>query len=343
MIAKTTITETTQVKMQLALKKQFQQWLFNRTSIISLIVLVPTHLCLAKTSGLFSFADGSSAIWPSSGVFLAALMLFGPKVWLPIFISDWIVCQTLFYHALPTSLLISIIDTAEVIGASLLMLHFVKRSYPFDRIASTLKYLLRLIPMPLVSSGLAVAVLSLLGISEWSDFWPVYRGWLCGVLAGEVVITPFLLSTWYSFKSRRWRLTDIQLIEFLIVLVLLFVIGLVTFAGTAPIEYVLIFPLIWSAIRFGPRESTFLALAMSVFSIYQTLHGHGSFAQSETAAAAVLLQSFIAAMTIATLVLSAAIQENRQANGNLREINEDLEHRVERRTEELTQISHHSQ
>ncbi len=80
MIAKTTITETTQVKMQLALKKQFQQWLFNRTSIISLIVLVPTHLCLAKTSGLFSFADGSSAIWPSSGVFLAALMLFGPKV-----------------------------------------------------------------------------------------------------------------------------------------------------------------------------------------------------------------------------------------------------------------------
>ncbi len=133
------------------------------------------------------------------------------------------------------------------------MLHFVKRSYPFDRIASTLKYLLLLIPMPLVSSGLAVAVLSLLGISEWSDFWPVYRGWLCGVLAGEVVITPFLLSTWYSFKSRRWRLTDIQLIEFLIVLVLLFVIGLVTFAGTAPIEYVLIFPLIWSAIRFGPR------------------------------------------------------------------------------------------
>ncbi len=79
---------------------------------------------------------------------------------------------------------------------------------------------------------------------------------------------------------------------------------------------------------------------MSVFSIYQTLHGHGSFAQSETAAAAVLLQSFIAAMTIATLVLSAAIQENRQANGNLREINEDLEHQVERHTEELSKTLH---
>ncbi len=181
-------------------------------------------------------------------------MLFGPKVWLPIFISDWIVCQTLFYHALPTSLLISTIDTAEAVGASLLMLHFVKRSYPFNRIASTLKYLLLLIPMPLISSGLAVAVLSWLGISNWSDFWPVYRGWLCGVLAGEVVITPFLLSTGYSFKSRRWRLTDIQLLEFLIVLGLLLGIGVAAFSGTAPIEYVLIFPLIWSAFGFTPEN-----------------------------------------------------------------------------------------
>ncbi len=79
---------------------------------------------------------------------------------------------------------------------------------------------------------------------------------------------------------------------------------------------------------------------MSVLSIYQTLQSHGSFAQGETAAAAVLLQSFIASLSIATLVLSAAIQENRQANSNLREINEDLEHRVERRTEELSQTLH---
>ncbi len=52
-MTETAMTETAEFTMQFSLKKQLQKWLFNRTSIISLIVLVPTHLCLAKISGYF--------------------------------------------------------------------------------------------------------------------------------------------------------------------------------------------------------------------------------------------------------------------------------------------------
>ncbi|NEQ45026.1 MAG: sensor histidine kinase [Leptolyngbya sp. SIOISBB] len=52
--------------------------------------------------------------------------------------------------------------------------------------------------------------------------------------------------------------------------------------------------------------------------------------------AAILLQSFVVVLTVATLVLSAAIQENRKANYNLKQANAELEHRVAERTEELS-------
>ena len=318
------------------LKKQLTRFLFNKTSLLSLIILLPIHLYLAKISSIFSFEDGSAAIWPSNGIFLAAVMLFGPRVWLPIFISDWIACEVLYYQSLPVSFSIAVIDTVEVVSVGLIILYFVKRTYPFGRIASTLKYLMLLPPVSALAAGLAVATLCLFETVSWDAFGPVYRGWLCGVLTGEVVITPFILCTWHSIQQQRWRLSSAQIAELAAVVGLLILIGLTAFADAVPIEYLLILPLIWSAIRFSPREASLLALIMSVIAIYQTLQGYGSFAQQDTTAATVLLQSFIVSLTVATLVLSAAIQENQQANSNLRQANEALEGRVEARTGELT-------
>ncbi len=318
------------------IKRYLRQFIFNKTSLLSLIVLLPIHLYLAKISGLFYSSDGSAAIWPSTGIFLAAMLLLESKVWLPIFISDWVASETLYYHDLRVSFPIAAIDTIEIIGVSLLILHFVKRTYPFGRVATTLKYLFLLLPITALTGGLATITLCLFGVSSWDVFWSVYRGWICGILTSEVVLTPFILCTWHSIQSRRWRLSASQVAELGAVLGSLFLTGLVAFAGAAPVEYVLIFPLIWAAIRFGPREVTFLALTMSIIAIYQTLNGQGSFAQSNSASAVVLLQSFVVSLTVATLVLSAAMQENQKANQNLRLANDELEQKVEERTEELT-------
>lgn len=319
------------------LQRQFSQLLFNKISIASLVILLPVHLYLAKISGIFAFDDGTAVIWPSSGIFLAAMLLLGHRVWLPIFIADWIAGETLYYHSLPVSFSIAAIDTIEVICVSLLILHFVKRKYPFGQISSTLKYLLLLPPVPLLTSGLAIAVLCLAGISAWADFWSAYRIWLCVILTAEVVITPFLLCIWHSIKSRYWKLPASGLVEFGVALGLLVLIGLTAFSEAAPVEYLLILPLTWTAIRFGPREASFFALVMSAIAIYQTLHSYGSFVQEEVSSSAVLLQSFMVSLTIAALILAAAIQENQQANRNLRQANDALESRVEERTEKLSE------
>ncbi len=183
------------------MKKLFGQLFFNKTSILSFVILLPIHFYLAKISGIFAFSDGSATIWPSSGIFLAAMMLLGPKVWLPIFVSDWIAGEALYYHSLPVSFSIAAIDTVEVIGVSLVVLHFVKRTDPFVRIASTLRYFLLLAPIPALTAGLTITTLCLFGVSNWDAFWSGYRGWLCGVLTGEFVITPFILCVWHSINQ----------------------------------------------------------------------------------------------------------------------------------------------
>lgn len=327
-------------------KTLLRQLLFNRRSLLSLSVLLPIHLYLAKVASIFAFPDGTGTIWPSTGIFMAALLLLGRRqLFIPVLICDFVACQLFYYGYWPTSLLVASISSLEVLLVSSLILGVIKHPYPFNRVADTLKYMALLVPVPLVTSACAIAVQCLFGSSNWPDFWSLYFSWFTSVTTAMVVVSPVLICIWQSIQDDNWqplqdgnwRLSAAECIEFAVVLGLLVLIGLTTFARAAPIEYTMMLPLMWAAIRFGPRESAFLALLMSAIAIIQTLGGNGSFVQGEIYRAAILLQSFVVVLTVATLVLSAAIQENRKANHNLKRANAELEHRVAERTEELSE------
>ncbi len=97
----------------------------------------------------------------------------------------------------------------------------------------------------------------------------------------------------------------------------------------------MILPLLWSAFRFGARESTLLVVIMSAIAVYGTAHDFGSFARKSITESLVLFQSFIGAIALTTFVLSAIVNENRKAAANLQKANDELEQRVQQRTTEL--------
>ena len=99
------------------------------------------------------------------------------------------------------------------------------------------------------------------------------------------------------------------------------VIRRVAFWGGYPVEYVMIPLLIWSAFRFGQRESTLLVLIMSAIAVFGTTHGFGSFVRKSVAESLLLLQSFIGVIAVTTFVLSAVINENRKAAAKLKQAN----------------------
>lgn len=78
-----------------------------------------------------------------------------------------------------------------------------------------------------------------------------------------------------------------------------------------------------------------MLLLQVTIALVSTLQGHGSFVRSSQVESLLLLQSFIAAITLTALILSAVVSENEQANTKLKEINATLEDKVRERTAAL--------
>lgn len=68
---------------------------------------------------------------------------------------------------------------------------------------------------------------------------------------------------------------------------------------------------IWTAFRFGPRETALAIVLLCAISLWGTLHDFGPFANPGSGQSLLLLQSFLGVTALMSLVLSAMVAENR--------------------------------
>ena len=103
--------------------------------------------------------------------------------------------------------------------------------------------------------------------------------------------------------------------------------------------YMLIPILLWIEYAFGSAFGTLgVALAATV-AVIGTAAGHGPFVVGGQNEALLALEGFIGIVSIATLVLDAALRERRQALADLTGARDELEQRVHERTVELRQAN----
>ncbi|WP_242019455.1 MASE1 domain-containing protein [Trichocoleus sp. FACHB-40] len=321
----------------MAIKQKFPVKL-DRTFLIAALVIPAVHLYLGYVGLSTTFVNGASVFWPSLGVFLAAMLILGYRVWPILFVSDYIVSHILFF---PNNLLISLIIPAVNLltpfSGTFLINRFIKRHNFLERSQDVFKFIILTIPTPLLSSLLAAVTLCTSGIAPWTAFAEVFRTWLASDSTGILVVTPLLLAWWQKSEHPR-KFNKQEIIEFVFVLVWVIALDHIAFSGGYPIEYMVIPPLIWSAFRFEARISTLLVLIVSAIAVFGTVRGFGSFAkQASPNESLILLQSFICVIAIITFVISAVTSENRKAERKLRQANDELEQRVEERTTELNE------
>ncbi|MGG6296897.1 MASE1 domain-containing protein [Leptolyngbya sp. AN02str] len=309
---------------------------FDQPFLIAALVIPVIHLGLGYVGLSMTFVNGASVFWPSLGLFLAATLFFGYRILPILFLSDFIVSYIIFFKGnfLVSSIIPAVNLLTPIIG-TVLIHRFIKHRNFWERSQDIFKFIILTIPSPLASSVLAALTLCVSGIAPWVAFWDVFRTWLASDSTGILVVTPLLLA-WLQPSDRPRRFQRRESIEFVLVLFSMLVIGQIAFSGGYPIEYMVIPPLMWSAVRFEARASTFLVLIVSAISIFGTVRGFGSFANADSPnESLILLQSFICVIAITTFVLSAMTSENRRAETKLRQANDELEHRVEERTLEL--------
>jgi integral membrane sensor domain MASE1 len=268
------------------------------SSLVVRLVIVATVYAVAAKFGLsMAFETVQvTAVWPPTGIALAALLLFGWRLWPGVFAGALVANATSSEAAL-TAVGIAIGNTA----AALIGWYALRRVMAFDdtlrRVRDVSVLVIVAALTPLVSASNGVATLALHGTVSWSAFSEVWRIWWVGDALGILLVCPVLL-TWV--RHPRPTAAPEKPVELGILAVSCLAVSVVTLAGvliapdTQQLQYA-VFPfIIWASLRWGPREATTLMLVVSAVAIWGAIHGRGPFTAGSVDERLVLLDLFMA-------------------------------------------------
>src|SRR5438105_944146 len=101
-----------------------------------------------------------------------------------------------------------------------------------------------------------------------------------------------------------------------ILAVFVLAVGLIVFLGllhpdrrSYPLTYLVFPPLIWAALRFGPRGAISALFALSSLAIVGTIQGLSPFSTGSLSQSLILLQSFMGTIGVTSLILAAVMAE----------------------------------
>jgi len=260
-------------------------------------------------------AEQVSAVWPPTGIALAAILLLGHRIWPGIWLGAFMVNATA-NEPLGVAFGIALGNTLEaMIGAWLLL-----QCVAFDKSLERLKDVLGLIVLAAclstaISATIGVVSLCLGGVHPWTSFASLWSVWWLGDAMGNLVVAPVVLTLAapLSFSSRR-RTAEAVALALGLVAIGLIVFNARTLLDSAHYSLVYtIFPfVIWAALRFGQRGATAVTCVASVFAIWGALHGVGPFGSGAIHDRLMSLQAFLGIVAVTGLLLAASLAERRR-------------------------------
>ena len=312
------------------------------------ILLAAALYYLAARLGYFlAFQDSTALpVWPPSGVAFALVILLGRSSWPGITIGALITNLMAFWNnqgldqqsIITISCFIAIGQTLEVLTGNYLVNTWIKDRFPFTRAIDSFRFLFVTLFMCLVGasiSTLSLFVNNVVGVNDLLDSGFVW--WVSSVV-GILLFTPFILalsqSKEYSFKPER--IVEIAVFTgFMVGIYLLLRIETFNTTLLRSLPYFVIASLLWLTFRFNLLATIAFALFASMLFLYFTTLGLGPFIMENSGDTMLLLQIFIALISISTIILSSTVSERIEAQNKLKAFNSNLETMVQNRTKEL--------
>jgi signal transduction histidine kinase len=309
----------------------------DTSQLIWLAIVGISYAASAKAGFYLAFANQQvTAVWPPTGIALAALLLGGRRMWPAIFLGAFSV-NALSNEPVLTAIGIAVGNTAgPMLGAFLL-----QRATGFDPQLSrlsdvwSLAFLGCAVAM-IVTATNGVINLALAGIIPWRDAYSVWWVWWLGDTMGALLVAPVIL-TWFLRGVPELR--GSRLVELLATVCAAGTVAVIVFSNSLPLAYP-IFPFVmWIALRFEQRDAATVVLLVSMVAVWKTVDGQGPFAEGAQDWRLSMLVSFMAVLSLTVLSLGALASERRRSEGKLRDANNELEARVLERTAALGQAN----
>jgi signal transduction histidine kinase/CheY-like chemotaxis protein len=307
-------------------------------------LLAVVYFVAGKLSLKLAFLHASaSPVWPPAGIALAALLLFGFRVWPAIFISAFLVNLTTAGNIF-TSLGIATGNTLEALIGAWLILRFAGGVRVFDRAYDVFRFALAAALSTLVSPTIGLTGLAVAGFANWANYPDIWLTWWLGDLGGVVMFAP-LIVLWLAQPLHR--LNPARDVEVAILLLLLTVLSEVVFGGwfsistlNYPIAFLLGPIMVWTSFRLSARETATGLFVLSAIAVWGTLQRYGPFVRADQNQSLLILQSFNVLTTITAIALAAGMAERRRAEAAIEEQRATVEAANRTKDNFLAMLSH---
>src|SRR3989440_1695470 len=240
---------------------------------VQLAILCAVYFGAAKAGLAFAFANQSvTAIWPPTGIALAAVLIWGYRMWPAIAVGAFLANITTAGPVMSV-LAIATGNTLEaVVGAFLL-----------SRVAGfrpSLERVRDVISLVVFAGLLSTAISATVGVTSlWSagllprgQLLSTWRVWWFGDLGGDLVVASALLifAGRPALERRPW-----VRVEALALAAALVAVTTVAFSNRVSFAYTVIVILLWIGLRFPQPGTAVAGLIASGIAIWAAAHGMG--------------------------------------------------------------------
>jgi diguanylate cyclase (GGDEF)-like protein len=266
----------------------------------------------------------ATAVWPCTGIAIAALLVYGFEIWPGILIGAFLVNLTTAGNV-GTSIGIAAGNTLEGLAGWYLVSKLAAGKEAFARAQDIFKFaLLAGMAATTISATIGVVTLAAGGFADWAAAGSIWSTWWLGDAVGAVIVTPLLL-LWRENPRLQWSRE--QSFELAALFAGMMATAWVLFGGVFhaelknyPLEYLCIPFLIWAAFRYGQREVATAICVLAGVAAWGTTHGFGPFAGQTRNTSLLLMQAFLGIAAITSLAVAAEVSEHRRSEERVRNL-----------------------
>ena len=200
---------------------------FDQLAPVALLASI--YFAAGKFGLAYAFLHPSaSAVWPPTGIALAALLLLGLRLWPGVLVGAFFLNLTTAGNAL-TSVGIALGNTIEALIGAWLVLRFANGAKAFDHAGSIFRFVVCAASISTaLSATVGVTSLCLARFAPWDNFVPIWLTWWLGDLTSNLVVAPLIL-VWSAKPAPH--LNSRQIYEALAIFILALASAQILFGG----------------------------------------------------------------------------------------------------------------
>jgi PAS domain S-box-containing protein len=306
-------------------------------------LLAVAYFAAAKLALAVAIPPGyATAIWPASGIAVAALLVAGIRLWPGVWVGSVLANLTIEGSVAASAVIATGSALQAVTGAELLR-RYIGVPRRFVRPEDVVKFVCLAALTATIAPTCALLPLGLAHPMPGTALFHNWLTWWQGDATGIVLVAPLVLS-WTGSSGMRW--TRARVAEGLAFALVLLAATHAIFSADArgssvhATPFLLVPFIIWAAFRFTQREVTSAATAICAIALWYTLRRDlGPFARLPLDEALLLLLLFVTTVVFTGLVLAAVLGQRDEATAELHARSRELERRVAERTGALEQAN----